>query len=158
MTQQIQQFAEAAEQFCAWAEASPSAPEAEATAALQFLSNLYRYALDLPPLFGEEEPGEVTHGAWEQVYQRFGALPFNYYAQCFDPSDLPTEAVTADLADDLADIWCDLKRGLFLYHAGHVPAAVWEWRQNFWQHWGHHAAGGIYALHAWHTQHGSGAT
>jgi|SRR5690606_17351564 len=158
MTQQVQQFAEAAEQFCAWAESNPSSPETEAVAALQHLSGLYKLALELPPMFGEEEPSELTHEAWTQVYQRFGSLPFNYYSQCFDPSELSTDAVTADLADDLADIWRDLKRGLSLYEAGHTAAAAWDWRQNFWQHWGHHAAGGIYALHMWHSQHGSGAT
>lgn len=158
MTQQVQKFADAARQFCAWAEPKHFPPEAEALVTLQHLSSLYKLALELPALFGEEEPLEVTHEAWTQVYQRFGALPFTYYSQCFDPNEPPTEAVTADLADDLADIWRDLKRGLSLYEAGHIGAAAWEWRQSFWQHWGHHAAGGIYALHMWHSQHESRVT
>ena len=154
MTQQVQQFAEAAELFCAWVESSPSAANVEAETALKHLSTLYRFALELPEGLGEEEPGDIPYEAWFAVYQRFAALPFNYYAQCFDPFEIPAEAVTADLADDLADTWRDLKRGLLLFKAGHVDSAVWEWRESFWQHWGQHAAGGIYALHAWYSRHG----
>lgn len=154
MTQQVEQFAKAAESFCAWVESSPSAAETEAAAALKHLSTLYRFALELPEKFGEEEPNDIPHEAWQAVYQRFAALPFNHYSQCFDPCETTAEAVTADLADDLADTWRDLKRGLSLFGAGHVDSAVWEWRESFWQHWGQHASGGIYALHVWHSQHG----
>lgn len=157
MTKQIHQFAEVAEAFCGWAEGSASSPENEALSALQHLSSLYQQALSLPTLFGEEEPSEVSHDAWAQIYARFGTLPFNYYSQCFNRSDPSAEApVVADLADDLADVWRDVKRGLSLFSAGHVEAACWEWRQGFWQHWGHHAAGGIYALHTWLAERSQG--
>jgi hypothetical protein len=150
MTQQIEQFAEAASQFCAWAEGASSSARSEAIAALGHLSNLYQLALSLPEVFGDEEPAEVTHDAWAHIYERFGSLPFNYYSQCFCPTDSPAEApVIADLADDLADTWRDLKRGLSLFQSGHINSATWEWRHGFWQHWGRHAAGGIYALHSW---------
>jgi len=158
-SQVVQQFADAAEQFCAWAEGPPQPSESDAMLALQLLSNLYQQALHLPSLFGEQEPDEVTHDAWKIVYHRFGSLPFNYYMQCTDPSNVPGELPgVADLADDLADIWRDLKRGLLLHKAGHASAACWEWRQGFWQHWGNHASGGIYALHNWHARHQQSAT
>jgi hypothetical protein len=154
MSQQVQQFAEAANQFCSWAERSPQSPETEATTAVQLLSSLYQRALTLPDTFGEEEPGEVADSEWTSIYRRFGSLPFNYYSQRFNPLDIQSEShEVADLADDLADIWRDLRRGLSLFNAGHVAAAGWEWRQSFWQHWGHHAAGGIYALHCWLSEH-----
>ena len=127
--------------------------------ALHLLSKLYQQALLLPSMFGEEKPDEVTHGAWKIVYARFDSLPFNYYMQCSRPHNVPDDLPgVADLADDLADIWRDLKRGLSLYNAGHIPAACWEWQQGFWQHWGNHAAGGIYALHSWLAEHQQGAT
>jgi hypothetical protein len=154
MTQQVQQFAEAARKFCAWAEGSPASADSEPLITLQHLSNLYQLALSLPEVFGDEEAIEVTHDAWTQIYERFGSLPFNYYSQCLSPADVSMETpAVADLADDLADTWRDLKRGLSLFQSGHVDAAVWEWRQGFWQHWGDHAAGGIYALHSWLTEH-----
>ena len=150
MTQQVEKFAEAASQFCAWAEGAPSSAGSEAIAALHHLSTLYQLALALPDVFAEEEPTEVTHEAWTHIYKRFDTLPFNYYSQCFSATDSPAETpVVADLADDLADTWRDVKRGLSLFQSGHVNAASWEWRHGFWQHWGHHAAGGIYALHSW---------
>lgn len=150
MTSQIEQFAEAAAEFCDWAERTCAPIEKEAAVALALLSNLYQRALHLPDVSGEEEPGEVTQDAWARIYKRFGSLPFNFYSQCFNPLDsLDEPSGVADLADDLADIWRDLKRGLSLFDAGHISAAAWEWRQSFWQHWGRHAAGGIYALHCW---------
>ena len=152
MTQQVEQFAALAGEFCAWAESAGSAPEVEAATALRLLARLYGQALELPATFGEEEPDEVADEAWKQVYRRFGALPFNYYAQCFDPGELPGEASLADLADDLADIWRDRKEGLSLYAAGHLDSAAWAWRWGFWHHWGLHAAGAIYALHFWQSQ------
>lgn len=158
MIQRVKHFAEAAERFCAWAEGGSSSPENEAVVALQHLSSLYQQALNLPTLSGDEDPGEVTHEEWTNVHRRLGSLPFSYYSQCSNPSDLSTDAPgVADLADDLADIWRDLKRGLSLFHAGHIEAAGQEWRQSFWQHWGHHAAGGLYALHSWFAERQQGA-
>jgi hypothetical protein len=150
MVQHARHFAEAAAEFCAWAEGVPSSAHADSSLALQHLSKLYQLALSLPDEFGDEEPGEIAQNTWESIYKRFGSLPFNYYAQCFTPTEISSEPpVVADLADDLADIWRDLKRGLSLYQSGHMGAAIWEWRQGFWQHWGHYAASAIYALHSW---------
>src|SRR3546814_1634307 len=120
MSAQLQHFAEAAMSFCSWAETTPSEPEAGALTALEHLSMLYQLALALPELFGEQEPPEITRDEWQQIYVRFGSMPFNYYALCFDPQELEAKPVVADLADDLADIWRDLKRGLLLFQAGHV--------------------------------------
>ena len=64
--------------------------------------------------------------------------------------------MVADLADDLADVWRDVKRGLSLFNAGHVEAACWEWRQGFLATLGYHAAGGIYALHTWLAERSQG--
>ncbi|GGX17598.1 DUF5063 domain-containing protein [Undibacterium macrobrachii] len=153
MTSQVEKFATVAAQFCEWAEGGSLSPEREAQIAHQFLCDLSQLALQLPPEFGEEEPAEITYETWHSIYRRFGSLPFNYYSHCFDPQEVPNDATTADLADDLADIWRDLKGGLSLFRSGHVQAAVWEWKQSYWQHWGRHAAGGIYALHCWLAEH-----
>lgn len=148
----MRQFAHTAKRFCAWAEGAVASPEDEAQLALEHLSSLYQQALRLPVIFSDEDPTEKDDTAWSKVYSRFGSLPFNDYAQCFDPAELSTGAGTADIADDLADIWRDLKQGLSLFDAGYIDAAATEWRQSFWQHWGRHAAGGIYALHSWCSQ------
>jgi Domain of unknown function (DUF5063) len=158
MTSQIQQFAETATKFCAWAEGLPQSPKSEAMVALQLLSELYQQGLELAPVFGDEETSRVSHEDWSQIHKRFSALPFNYYMQCASPQNVPDDVPgVADLADDLADIWRDLKSGLAFFNAGHIQAAGWEWRQSFWQNWGHHAAGGIFALHHWVSQHSQDA-
>jgi uncharacterized protein DUF5063 len=53
------------------------------------------------------------------------------------------------LADDLADIWLDLKRGLLALEGG-APASdvTWEWRFGFYTHWGRHATEALRAVHA----------
>ncbi len=158
-SQSVEQFAKTAEQFCVWAEGAPLSQDVEATFALRILSNLYNQALGLPSESGEEEPVEVTHNEWMAIFKRFGSLPFNYYSQCSSPHNVPDNSPgVADLADDLADTWRDLKRGLSLFNNGHVSAACQEWRQSFWQHWGNHSAGAIYALHSWLSEGRQSAT
>jgi hypothetical protein len=143
-------FANAAREFCRWAESAAGLPEEEAAAALHRMVHLYGCALDLPDLFGEKEAPDIDDSEWKAIYKRFGTLPFNYYSQQFNPlPDTPEEPVVADLADDLADIWRDLTRGLKQFDEGLVPAAVWEWRNGFHSHWGRHAAAAIYSLHCW---------
>lgn len=101
-----------------WAESVPESSDADATTALAYLVTLYQRALELPTLFGAEESAAVTDQEWMRVYQRLGKLPFNYYSQCFDPHNITDEECgITDLADDLADIWRDLKRRLDLYQS-----------------------------------------
>ncbi len=87
---------------------------------------------------------------WQRLYARLGSLPFGYYGVVFDPHTIPPEEpVIGDLADDLADIYRDLKDGMNLWTAGHHVEAVCHWRQHFGFHWGRHAADAIRALHVW---------
>jgi Domain of unknown function (DUF5063) len=151
----IEQFAEAAADFCRWAEASPQASDVEAIAASRLLARLTQLALELPNRSGSEDAPIISHEDWKVVYQRFEALPFIYYEACFTPYELTFEpAGMGDLADDLADIWRDLKEGLTLYHAGHIDSGIWKWHFGFWIHWGKHATSASYALHCWLANHG----
>jgi hypothetical protein len=147
------EFAEAARAFCDWAEAPPGKPSAEARRALGLLLRVYSAAIELrdPPRIDHDLEGDsLSHEEWKSFYARFGALPFNYYGSVFDPLVMPPEqSVTGDLADDLADIYGDLREGLSLEHAGHLPEAVAAWTFSFQHHWGRHAASAINALHNW---------
>jgi hypothetical protein len=60
-----------------------------------------------------------------------------------EPHEAP---VTGSLADDLADIYCDLWRGRELWAQGQFGAAVWEWRFRFESHWGVHVTGALRAI------------
>jgi len=150
--QQLDAFFHTSTAFCQWAEGSPALADDEAETALRLLSKLYAQALELPPLFDEEDAPDRSHDEWLAVHRRFAAMPFNFYAAYSEPHDAadPYPGI-GDLADDLADIWRDLKRGLALYQKGNLAAAAWGWRNSFDTHWGRHAAGALYALQCWRS-------
>lgn len=58
-------------------------------------------------------------------------------------------AVVADLADDVADIYRDLKEALLVLDGGAKTEAQWNIRFSFLNHWGRHASSAISALHNW---------
>jgi hypothetical protein len=104
------------------------------------------------------EAPDLPTEEYDRIFRRFGALPFNYYSECFDPLILPAEEpVAADLADDLADIWRDVKGGLLLYDAGSPQSAAWHWSTHYSFHWGHHATSALYALQSWFSSVGDTA-
>jgi hypothetical protein len=56
--------------------------------------------------------------------------------------------VRGSLADDLRDVYSDVRRGLALWDSPAPPdAAIWEWRFQFEIHWGDHAIDALRALH-----------
>jgi hypothetical protein len=145
-------FANLVREFCDWAEGQPKSEEEEVHIAINLLASLYSGALSLPNHDAGEDIEEeaVSDGQWKVIYRRFGALPFNYYLEFFSPAKLDDdEHVTGDLADDLADIYRDLKEGLSLYDLGHRKEAVWDWKSNFYMHWGRHASSALHALHCY---------
>jgi hypothetical protein len=152
-------FSTVAEAFCVWAEGPAGDELWEALTARRLLARAYVAALDLPPSGPESEaegPGALSR---EAIYRRFGALPFNYYSEA-DPLIVPaSDTMTGDLADDLADVWSELKVGLLLHQAGKTHEAAHEWRWRFDAHWGQHAVSALHALHSWLAAHGhEGAT
>ena len=151
----VAKFAEVAEQFCSWAESHSIDRESESRRALELLSLLYAAALQLPEVEASSdlEPPGVNQEDWDRIYRRFGVLPVGYYSEIFDPLKVPAEEpVVGDLADDLADIYRDLKSGVQLKRAGSWQHAVQFWRENFHIHWGRHALSALAVLHA-HANH-----
>ena len=160
MTSSAHEFESAARAFCAWAETNePADSFAEAFEARKLLARLVSVAADLEL---PEDPGpevnaeslDSTSEEYQLVLRRFGALPFNYYSEMFNPLEVPPseEPVIADLADDLADVWRDIKRGLKLWDEGQISAALWNWAFHFSAHWGHHATAALYALQTWFSR------
>ena len=65
---------------------------------------------------------------------------------------LPTEdkeAIFGTLADDLADIYRDLKEGLVLREEKLASSAdiIFNWRILYYSHWGKHAIDALLVLH-----------
>lgn len=114
-------FADSAREFCRWAEGPPGSKISEAHSARLYVSRLY-----------------------------FEALALSDLASCLDPLDVgSSETSLGDLADDLADIWRDVKSGLELFDADEVEAAAFEWHHSFTIHWGSHAANALSILQHW---------
>lgn len=152
MTSPLEVFADATERFCAWAEGAAGDNATEATTARFHLAQLYVAALGLRDPTPDWDVEGPTDSEWELMHKRFGALPFQYYS-CVDPHAVPgEEPVVGDLADDLADIWRDLKLGLTAYRAGDRTAAEGIWLFNFVIHWGRHATDALLALHSWKSR------
>ncbi|UHD14655.1 DUF5063 domain-containing protein [Thiocapsa bogorovii] len=55
----------------------------------------------------------------------------------FDRASEGVDGMTGSLADDLTDIYCELKSGLGLY-ARHPERALRGWAYGFDRHWGRH--------------------
>jgi hypothetical protein len=82
------------------------------------------------------------------IYVQASKLPLKYYSEVFNPLPVPgEEPIVGDLADDIADIYKDIRRGLDLLDAGYMEHAVWEWIFHLQHHWGEHATSAIRALH-----------
>ncbi|ABC28437.1 conserved hypothetical protein [Hahella chejuensis KCTC 2396] len=149
-SEQTQRFVELAREYCQWSEARPGSAEEEMATAARLLAKLYATILELPfePAGTDLEFETMTHDAWQKIYQRFGSMPFTQYRDIDDPFDMQSASVNAgDIADDLADIYRDMKDGLSLWDHNHTREAVCYWEESFRIHWGQHAIDALKALH-----------
>jgi Domain of unknown function (DUF5063) len=145
-------FHECVKEFCSWAESESDKPEVELVKALHLLSRLYSNALMLKMAncVTEHEAIHISNEQWNIIFKRFGSLPFNYYPDVDDITEIETPSTSlGDVADDLADIYRDLKAGLWLYEQGYELEADYEWKFNFNVHWGIHAVNAMNALHSY---------
>jgi hypothetical protein len=114
---------------------------------------------ETPPFDGPPDPDRFPSDEWMTLFRELGAQigPANSYREIFDPYE-PVDAedaeeVTGSLADDLADVYADLRTGLLKWERGESGEALWEWRFGLDHHWGEHATGAMRALwarSAWH--------
>jgi hypothetical protein len=93
----------------------------------------------------------MTHDQWKIVYDDIGGTlgRWNYYWDVYDPySESDHEAVCGSVADDLSDIYRDLRDGLRAAddETAQPNDVFWAWRFDFESHWAAHAAGALRAL------------
>src|SRR5713101_6545121 len=129
----VADFALLAARFCALVEYSETLALGELVQrATELIVALYAAAIRLPHADPSERdaPESVTPDEWQALYRRlsiqFGDI--NDYSFVFDPYEQNAAPVTGSLADDLADIYRDLKTGLVLHEAAAGDDAIWEWR------------------------------
>jgi len=99
----------------------------------------------------DDMPSTFTVERWAEL---LGALQAKLGNLDLYSSNLVTRGADAggvtvgSLADDLADIWCDLRAGFNALDAGSPWQDVaWEWRFGLQTHWGKHAVEALRALH-----------
>lgn len=149
----VQHFVIAARRFCEWVE-MPLKPGTglDPYHTLQLLSLLYARALALPEvdavqLHDFDRIPSLDAMALAPAREHLSTLPFQYYWEI--PHALPLdgeEPFFGEIADDLGDVYQDVKEGLMTYQAGLEPLAVWHWRQTWRLHWGKHAVSAIKVL------------
>ena len=159
MADPVGEFVAEARRYCALIEgAESSGPRAFENECLKVLLLLYQQLLLLPNVDPDEPelPGRISHEEWQAMWERTARrIECDRYWEVFEPfAGEKPDPVCASIADDLADIWRDVKVGLSTFDGGKpncVEDAVWHWRFSFGSHWGHHLAGAICALTALHA-------
>lgn len=118
--------------------------------AFRHLAALVQLALGLeePKDTEDVEGEEVPATLLDNVKASLRSLPLQYYSMALSPMEVDGEVAVGDLADDLLDIYLDLKRGLLLWESGACLEAQWEWHYSFHHHWGAHAVQAMGCLHA----------
>jgi|SRR5215213_287152 len=151
----VVQFAETARRYCAWAEGDFGDAQDELRRARLLLAQLHLAAIQLPDLgIGKDkDAADISHDEWSLMFRKFGVLPLKTYWDVFNPL-VATEPVTNSLADDLADIYRDVKAALTLYEARDFVDAAWDWRFHFQIHWGRHLLGAQRAIHEYFSEEG----
>jgi hypothetical protein len=147
-------FGEVAGRFCSLVDSSKNCNRNEfASQIYQILPKLIDQAIGLPDVksSGNHEAKvrqKVEEWGWlyKSLKERFGE--WDLYRQVFDPTR-DSEAIRGSLADDIADIYRDLKEGLVLKETcrSGPEDLIWQWRLSFYSHWGKHAIDALLAIH-----------
>jgi hypothetical protein len=149
----ISKFAAVAHEYCAWCEGPRNSdPQKLHLEATHLLARVYAAGFELPDVTLDHYPAppDVPENTKRAIFKSFTPLPFQYYREIFNPSvDSTEEPVVGDIADDLTDIYLDLKGGLAFLEQGCEPEGVWHWRYLFGIHWGRHATSALRALHCY---------
>ncbi len=89
---------------------------------------------------------EVELNEWQAVFDKTGALFFDTFYDYVWPDG---DKTLGDIADDVADIYRDLKPGLDawdLENGEYIPGALWSWELMYECHWIRHLEGLLGAL------------
>jgi hypothetical protein len=147
---EIAAFSETAARFCSWAEGDAGDPDDDLYLAMIHVAQLYAAVLIMP---GADPMPDVVDRYVDKndhvaLYERFRKLPFQFYGDVYDTTLVPPEEPTVgDLADDLLDIYSDVRTGLAHWNAGEFVHAAFHWKFTWGVHWGRHATGALQAMH-----------
>ena len=118
----------------------------------QLIADVLRLPIVRRP--GPMPPDDDRPDRWRSLCQTLATFLGEHrrYWAVFDPaSPQADDPMVGDLADDLADIYCDLRRGLDLWETAD-PALrreiLWRWRFDYESHWGQHAVDALRTVYA----------
>jgi hypothetical protein len=151
------EFVAVANEFCKYSEHASEIKGEELLRILQrLLPLLYLKASFLPgltPYFEDGNEKFVGEADWSKIHNdyrtQFGSA--NDYLEVFDERLNDTEGpVVASIAENMADIYQDIKDFILLYQTGTMEVmndALWECRMNFERYWGQKLVNALRAIH-----------
>ena len=145
----IKEFARLAQEYCDWVEGKGNKGEDQLFYLQVLLSKLYCWGIQLPDCEPTDllESDELPDHNHQEILNYFKTFPIQYYSMIFNAHIVPSEEpVIGDVIDDLADIYKDLKDGLWYLGRGSELDAVFRWRFSLGAHWARHILGAMYAL------------
>jgi hypothetical protein len=151
------EFVAVANEYCKYAEHAGEIKGDEMLRILQrILPLLYLKASLLPvlePFFEDGNEKFVTESDWYRIHDSFREKlgTANDYADIHvDRINEPDTVVNSSLAENMSDIYQDIKDFLLLYQTGTQEVmndAVWECRMNFENIWGQKLVNAMRAIH-----------
>ncbi len=153
----VVEFVAVANEFCKYAEQASKLRGDELLKILQrILPLMYLKASLLPslePFFEEENEKFVTEADWSRINdtlrEKFGTA--DSFLEVFDEKTNETQdTYISSLAENMADIYQDIKNFLLLYQTGTdevMNDAIWECRLNFENLWGQKLTNSLRAIH-----------
>jgi hypothetical protein len=158
-------FASVAQHFCSVVDSAANLDRIELLLQVyRILPQLISEAISLPNVeLNDDESQEqekrksvarararLSDAQWGQLYELLKEKlgDWNLYWQVWNPTK-DNEAIHGSLADDIADIYRDVKEGLVLGKAQQALPKdnIWEWRLGFYSHWGKHAIDAMRTIH-----------
>lgn len=151
------EFVAVANEYCKYSEHASEIHGDELMQILQrLLPLLYLKATFLPqlrPVFDDGNEKFITEDIWFSIHDSFKKSfgTANEYLEVFDEkmndSEIP---LVSSLAENMTDIYQDLKDFLLLYQTGTrevMNDAIWECRMNFENYWGQKLVNALRAIH-----------
>jgi len=153
----VVEFVAVANEYCKYAEHASEIKGEELLRIMQrLLPLLYLKASLLPvlkPYFEDGNEKFINESAWNIVHETllkgFGSAN-DYLDVADEKNDQPDRTVVSSLAENMADIYQDLKDFILLYQTGTnevMNDALWECRENFENLWGQKLVNSLKAIH-----------
>lgn len=154
----FREFRLVAAEFCDVVDSASSLDRVELLSRLyEILPRLIHQGAALPSLTSsdsadrkEVKQTRMKEAEWERLYQSLKEKlgEWNLYWQVFDPTK-DSEAIRGSLADDVADVYRDVKEGLDCHNPDSTlqGEAIWVWRVGYYSHWGKHAIDALRTIH-----------